>query len=41
MRSSFLLASALAASAYADCSTLVQNGVEYNYNKGGDDWGEL
>ena len=45
MRTSFLIACALAASARADCSTLESSvgnfDVAYNYNKGGDDWGEL
>ena len=50
MRTSFLIACALAASVRADCSTLESSvvngvggvaGVAYNYNKGGDDWGEL
>ena len=41
MRTSFLIACALAASVHADCNTLESTGVAYNYNKGGDDWGEL
>ena len=47
MRTSFLIACALAASVRADCSTLESESessglaVAYNYNKGGDDWGEL
>ena len=41
MRTSFLIACALAASVRADCNTLESSGVAYNYNQGGDDWGEL
>ena len=45
MHTSFLIACALAASVRADCSTLESESsdvaVAYNYNKGGDDWGEL
>ena len=41
MRTSFPIACALAAYARAACNGLDFTGVSYNYNKGGDDWGEL